>query len=71
MTRFNKKTDEALICMIGFVFGAVVATSLTGSLGTILSEPLHIEKLFEHANSTSRSIAPAKPPLAYDVEVYE
>ncbi|MEP2758873.1 MAG: hypothetical protein ABJP66_07370 [Hyphomicrobiales bacterium] len=71
MARFNKKTDEALICMIGFVFGAVVATSLTGSLGTIFSEPLQIEQLFEHAESTSRLIAPAKPLLTYDVEVYE
>ncbi|GAA0775566.1 hypothetical protein E1180_12820 [Roseibium denhamense] len=69
MAKSNKTLEEALICVTGFVIGAIAASSFTEMPGTTAVEPNRIDWLFDHAEPMARQMSAEGDQPSFEMEL--
>jgi hypothetical protein len=69
MAKANKTLEEALICVTGFVIGAIAASSFTAMPETTAVEPKRIDWLFDHAEPMYRQTSTEGEQPVFEMEL--
>ena len=69
MAKSNKTLEETLICVTGFLIGAIAASSFTGKPETTAQEPNRIDWLFDHAEPMYRRTSTKGEQPSFEMEL--